>query len=78
MVDHCVSPKTLMTEKMREKGRQEKSKFSFLQGIPGWQRGRQRKMGMEGGRLGFLPTQNTGNPYTQTHFGFLAGSGLSI
>lgn len=83
---HCVPPKTrktLLTGKMREKGkekwRQEKSKLSFGQGIPRWRRGRQRKMGMEGGRLGLLPLQNTGNPYTHIHtFGFLAGSGLSI
>lgn len=50
----------------REEQRQGESKLSFLWGIPRWQRGRQRKMGKRGGRLGLLPAQNTGNPYTHT------------
>lgn len=42
-------------------------KLSFLWEIPWWQKGRQRKMGNKGGRLGLLPAQKTGNLYTHTH-----------
>lgn len=58
----------------QEERRREESKLSFLQGTPRWQRGRQRKMGRKGGRLGSLPAQNTGNPYTHTYTHILDSS----